>query len=342
MRRTILTALIVFILTSTAIAQTLLQSGLEAIRANDAQALALILDRGLSPDSRNSEGSTLLMVAAGRGHTEVGRLLVQRGADLHALDSAMGVTALHRAAQSGNVELMELFLDKGAFIDDRSAVNGHTPLLDAAFYKRYQAFDFLLRRDANLSLKNTLGLTVHDWAQRQKDPELLKLIAEQQSRDEARKVDQKLIAATLSGDTAEVKKLLEQGHSERVDEKDKAGMTALLWACRNGHPEIAEALLAAGADPNITDRLMRATPGHKAAFFGRAGILRALCQAGLKVDAQGPYNGYTALHDAILNSHVEAARVLVEYGASDGLQGHDGKTPRGLAEELGIDKRIWP
>lgn len=68
----------------------------------------------------------------------------------------------------------------------------------------------------------------------------------------------------------------------------------------------------------------------------------ALCKAGVAIDAQGPYNGYTALHDAVLNSHLEAAQVLIDFGASTTIEGLDGKSPRSMADEIGIaDKLRW-
>jgi ankyrin repeat protein len=340
-RTTCLTLLFLLIAMPGAWADDLSEKAIHSVKTADLATLRDLLTQGVGVDTRDDAGSTLLMLAAGRGHTKVARFLVEQGADIHTLDGQMGVTPLHRAAQSGDVVLLKLFLQGGAFIDDQSAVNGHTPLLDAAFYKRYEAFAFLLKNDANLELRNTLGLSVKDWAVRQKDATLLQLIEDQEEVDSARIEQQKLVAAVREANLTEVQSILVGDPSYDVNEVAKDGMTPLLLACRNGHPEIARALLERGANPNLKDRLMKATPGHKAAFFGRAKILNMLCQAGLDLDAQGPYNGYTALHDAVLNSHIEAARVLVEAGASSTVEGLDGKTPRGLAEELGIVKQIW-
>ena len=48
--------------------------------------------------------------------------------------------------------------------------------------------------------------------------------------------------------------LLTQADPEGVDRRSKDGRTALMWACRNGCRDVAEALVAAGADPHAVSR----------------------------------------------------------------------------------------
>ena len=87
---------------------------------------------------------------------------------------------------------------------------------------------------------------------------------------------------------------------------------------------------------------MRGTAIHEAAFLGYTDILRVLLERPadggvrpLGLDAQGPYNGLTALHDAVWYGHAEAARMLVAHGASLTLRAHSGETPRELATLYG-------
>jgi ankyrin repeat protein len=40
-------------------------------------------------------------------------------------------------------------------------------------------------------------------------------------------------------------------------------------------------------------------------------------------DAQSPFNGYIALHEAVWRGHIEAARVLLAAGARTDLAGDD-------------------
>jgi ankyrin repeat protein len=57
----------------------------------------------------------------------------------------------------------------------------------------------------------------------------------------------------------------------------------------------------------------------------------------LEIDAQGPYNGFTPLHDAVWHGHLVAARALVDAGARLNLKTHAGLTPRGLAVLYGYE-----
>jgi uncharacterized protein len=100
------------------------------------------------------------------------------------------------------------------------------------------------------------------------------------------------------------------------------------------------ALLAAGADQTLTDEYMHAVPAHKATYGGHAEVLQLLANApgfDVVINAQGPFNGYTPLHDAVWHGHTACVRVLVDAGARLDLKGLDGKTPADLAQEYGYD-----
>src|SRR5713101_6877116 len=100
-----------------------------AIRRDDINAVESLLRQGVDPNSRNQEGATALMWAA--GDADKGRLLIEAGADVNA-KSKLGRTALIIAATSaGNVETVRLLLAKGADpkLVDR---NGDGPVGSAA------------------------------------------------------------------------------------------------------------------------------------------------------------------------------------------------------------------
>ncbi|MGL4898436.1 MAG: ankyrin repeat domain-containing protein, partial [Shewanella sp.] len=105
-----------------------------------------------------------------------------------------------------------------------------------------------------------------------------------------------------------------------------------------------ELLLDNGADQTLPGAYMAAIPLHKAAYNGHAKMLRLLSQyPGYQqvLNAQGPNNGYTPLHDAVWHGHLEAAKVLVETGARLDLKGYDGNTPLQLAEQNGYSSLVY-
>jgi ankyrin repeat protein len=55
-------------------------------------------------------------------------------------------------------------------------------------------------------------------------------------------------------------------------------------------------------------------------------------------NAQGPYNGYTALHDSVWHGHIEAMRVLLDADVRTDLRGHDGRPAYQLAVDLGYSE----
>lgn len=85
--------------------------------------------------------------------------------------------------------------------------------------------------------------------------------------------DTPLIAAVLSDDLLEVKRLLSAGAD--VDGYDRSRNTALIFATRDGQAEIAKLLLDAGADPGWLDG-QRVTPLILAAFKNHVEIAQLL------------------------------------------------------------------
>ena len=58
-------------------------------------------------------GQTCLMTAAYHGHLAICRLLIDKGAQVEAINR-MGGTPLHFAAQQGHIEIVLLLCDRGA------------------------------------------------------------------------------------------------------------------------------------------------------------------------------------------------------------------------------------
>jgi uncharacterized protein len=71
---------------------------------------------------------------------------------------------------------MNLLLEEHAFIDAESP-NGTTPLMMAAHYGTPEAVKLLLEAGADVAMKNQLGLTAVDFAQRANRRDAAELIA---------------------------------------------------------------------------------------------------------------------------------------------------------------------
>ena len=86
----------------------------EAARRGALARVRSLLDAGVKPDAPGRHGITALMVAAGEGHVEVARLLVERGADVNARERFFGQTVLAHATRAKKPELVRLLLETGS------------------------------------------------------------------------------------------------------------------------------------------------------------------------------------------------------------------------------------
>jgi uncharacterized protein len=212
--------------------------------------------------------------------------------------------------------------------------------MDAVLHKQQDAVRLLLERGARTTITNHWQQTALQLAQDDNLHEIARLIEERIAIVAEGVHGAALVAAAKSGDRAEVEKLIAAGANvnERLPINGSVDddYTPLGIAVREGHIDIVRLLLSAGADPRRVIGLMRGTVVHEAAFFGNSRMIEALLARDGSVprpelDAQGPYNGLTALHDAVWHGHLDAARALVRAGARLDLQTHTGLTPRQLA-----------
>jgi pimeloyl-ACP methyl ester carboxylesterase/ankyrin repeat protein len=309
-----------------------------AIRARDLAAVVGLLRAGTDVNRRGPEGLTPLMIAAGLGQAQMVELLLTAGAEVLAIEPRMGATALHKGAQSGNADVIGLVLNHGAFIDQQSPVLGNTSLIDAVLHKQEEAVRLLLDRGARTTIRNHWQQTAFELAQHDGLVAIARLIEARNEKDAEQVRALTLMSAVKAGDIGEVKRLIEVGAS--VNERAPTvgnlddDYTPLGIATREGHTDVVRVLLDAGADPRRVIGLMKGTPLHEASYFGRADIVQALTENhghATELDAQGPYNGLTALHDAVWHGHLQAAQALVKAGARLDLITHAGLTPRTLA-----------
>jgi ankyrin repeat protein len=135
-------------------------------------AAALIQWPKTNLEVRTAQDESPLMMAALKGHVDLAKKLVERGADVN----KTGWTPLHYAATGGHVAIIELLLDQHAYIDAESP-NGTTPLMMAAHYGSPAAVKLLLDAGADPTLKNQLGLTAIDFAYRANRKDAAELIA---------------------------------------------------------------------------------------------------------------------------------------------------------------------
>jgi ankyrin repeat protein len=132
----------------------------------------LLAHTGTDIEVRTPQDESPLMLAALKGLTDVCERLIARDADIN----KPGWTPLHYAATGGHIEIIQLLLDHHAYIDAASP-NGSTPLMMAAMYGSPSAVKLLLEAGADVTVKNSLGLTAVDFALEAKRTESANILA---------------------------------------------------------------------------------------------------------------------------------------------------------------------
>src|SRR3990170_7268322 len=109
---------------------------LDAARSGNLARVTKALDQGADVNAANRYRATALLAAADKGHIDVVKLLIERGADLNIQDTFYKSRAIDMAGQNGHTAVVILLLEKGSLgAGDvlRGAVgSGNLPLIRAA------------------------------------------------------------------------------------------------------------------------------------------------------------------------------------------------------------------
>jgi len=128
--------------------------------------------------------------------------------------------------------------------------------------------------------------------------------------------------AALTGNLNELKRLLSQGANFR--QFDNSGFAPMHWAATTAFdtgPDMIQALLDAGADPNIQHKTALMTP----LFFATSGkVVQTLVDGGADINARAVDQG-TPLHNA---KTAETVKILLKNGADINAENSQGQTPK--------------
>ncbi|XP_069125234.1 transient receptor potential cation channel subfamily A member 1-like isoform X2 [Argopecten irradians] len=304
-------------------------------------------------------------------------LLVERGANIYAED-INETLVYHFASAEELIELLELFLSTGENLygmagKDRLLTHrdneGNTALHMAILNNKLKAAEYLLRKGANVNLRNgsysaplhmaavnghvpiTELLLSHDAIIERRDKEhmtamhraamynryqIVELLMNRGGNVNVKSEDQMspLMMACWKGHVQTTNFLLK--HGAKIDDVDQTCRTALHIAVQNGHPEVISQLLENGCSKIMecldqTDQ----TALHYAAKKGDMPILCALLKYKCRMDARDQ-DGKTPLHIAAEFSNSKVIDKLVQASQAElNDTDSDGKTPIMVAAETG-------
>ena len=153
----------------------------------------------------------------------------------------------------------------------------------------------------------------------------------------AKAPDISIWSVAADGNIEAVKQAIADGADVNV--KDQNGRTPLQLAALRGHKEVAELLIAKGADVNAQhDKISGQTPLHYAAYYGLKEMVELLIAKGADVNAKQEEliemvdtGGWTPLHFAANGGYMEVAELLITEGADVNAKNNGGETPLDLA-----------
>ena len=293
-----------------------------AAQRGDAGGAQMLMYAGARVDAVTRNGNyTPLHLAARSGRTAAVKALLAAGADVNAVTTTGAVTALHFAASNGDAATVAALLDKGAPVDTREGAWGQTPLMWAASANRLAALDMLIKRGANLELASKIeDISAKEKAERVMLVQRGRRVAAMKAADAAPTVAAAAPAApaaapsaapvpaaapagraavTASGAPAAggapVKRDSapppQTGFNSRGPTYgdligNKGGLTALLFAVRDGSDECVARLLEAGAKINHVSEGDHSSPLLMATINGRFDMAKVLLEKGADVKLQ--------------------------------------------------------
>ncbi|HEV3332410.1 MAG TPA: ankyrin repeat domain-containing protein [Bryobacteraceae bacterium] len=221
------------------------------VRADDLETAELLIHAGADVNARNRRGVAPLDLACLNGSAAMVEKLLAAGADPN-LAGPDGQTSLMTAARTGNPETLALLLAHGAAVNAKEAVAQQTALMAAVTENHPDAVRLLIAHGADVNARTTTIETPPATVGN------LQGIGRAQNREKA--VPEggmtALLYASRDGDLPITRMLVAAGAG--VNQADANGTSALLVATVNGNVEVAKFLLDNGANPNAADSFGRA------------------------------------------------------------------------------------
>jgi ankyrin repeat protein len=245
------------------------------------------------------KGMTALHAALESGAFEAVEELLGAGADIKAV-TAYGCTSLFFAARGGEVQTLETIKRAGIALDAPGEYL-NDPLIECVERGHHDFAAELLKHGA----KSAQAL----WhATKRGDARMRELLLDAGA---APLKHRGIADAAGTNDIAAVREMLAAGTDVNAV---LDGATALMRACRDGHVEVVEVLLAAGARLDAEGK--RSGPLHLAIDGNRHALALRLIEAGANLDALDEH-GNTPLFIAVMRRGTEACiEAMIERGAN--------------------------
>ena len=283
------------------------------------------------------DGILPIIGASDGGYNNITKLLIEKGADLNAVNRN-GKSISHKLAfgeSDDEVELVKLLINKGANINLIDG-DGFTPIM----YARNPKIISILSENGGKSAEIVRAITTKLTSDGRKIPEIL--------------------IHAMEGNLSAVKESLENGASPNAipfsREEINEGRTPLFFAVQQGNEELIKLLIENGANVNAkyngftpldginalknieTINLLSSYGGKSgaedslnvASFLGNLEAVEKHLKNGADLNVRNSFGG-TPLHDAVWNGHYEIVKALIAKESNLNSKTNDGMSAMHLA-----------
>jgi ankyrin repeat protein len=284
---------------------------------DDLEMVKWLLAAGASVSVTTREGAiTPLFMACTNGNAPMIEVLLKAGADAKSVKKN-GTTALMIAAASGSADAVKVLLDRGADVNAKESVRGQTALMFAAALNRHEVIRVLRARGAESNVTTAVrklervrfdqdGNIVEDKpvAEGAKGAEAAAKPAEDPvAREQLDALAHGVGLASVLYRPGAVKRAGKAGDvanrgPRKIGADFMGGMTALLYAAREGHLQAARALIETGADVNLISGGEKISPMLMAIINGHYDLAKLLLDHGADPNLVS-LTGLTALYATI-------------------------------------------
>jgi ankyrin repeat protein len=270
---------------------------IDAVQAGNSAAAIKLIDQKVNVNAKTSDGTTALHWAAHHNNADLVDRLIRAGADVNAKNE-FGSTPLWEAVSELGTAVVEKLLKAGADANHLGP-DGMTPLMMVARTTNLEGARLLLDHGADVNAKEQQkNQTALMGAAAQSLPEMVRLLVKRGADVNARAMVNNMSTASYNP-FGFMDWPANVSSEPRAGQPLAGGLTALLYASREGCAECVKALIEGGVDVNMQDPL-----------------------------------GVTPLIMATQNLHFDTAAVLLKAGADPNRWDLWGRTPLYLTVDV--------
>jgi ankyrin repeat protein len=224
-----------------------------AVRKDDLATADALIRAGADVKATNRYGLTPISLAAMNGSAAMIKKLLDAGADPNTANQG-GETVLMTASRTGNLESVKLLLDRGANVNAKDLEHAQTSLMWAVIEKHLDVAGLLIAGGADVNAHTNVSMTPGEFTLAR--PGGGPGTTLQRARPTASGGMTALLFAVREGNLDATRLLLDRGADINLPSGNRT--SPLVIALLNGQVGIASYLLDRGADPNAADAYGRA------------------------------------------------------------------------------------